>query len=253
MRPKAVKGQSLAVDNTFLYDYYYVHSDGKHDANNDLYQNYYKNERVYYDYPYIEAHTPYIVAFPGERYYEFDMSGKFQPKYTGNTIPLLPAQVVTMVSVKNDVIRVTDEALKAVTKDDRYNYIGAFDNATVEGVTYVLNEDGSLFAKQTDAKMVPFRAYMSVTGSGAPRRVLIGNAGQDEEPAEEILQRGLKIWGKGEAIYIESTLEYEAVVTIYGLSGQLVRRLVVKPMGKEKVTVPSRGVYIANNRKVAVL
>ena len=157
-----------------------------------------------------------------------------------------------MVSVKNDVIRVTDEALKAVTKDE-YNYIGAFDNATVEGVTYVLNEDGSMFAKQTDAKMVPFRAYMSVAGSGAPRRVLIGNAGQDEEPAEEILQRGLKIWGKGEAIYIESTLEYEAVVTIHSLSGQIVNRVTVKPMSKEVVPVSSRGVYIVNNKKVAVL
>ena len=252
LRPKAVEDQSLAVDNTFLYDYYYEHSDGKHDANDDLYQNYYKNERVYYDYPYIEAHTPYIVAFPGERYYEFDMSGNFQPKYTGNPIEKLPAQVVTMVSVKNDVIRVTDEALKAVTKGV-YNYIGAFDNATVEGVTYVLNEDGSLFAKQTDAKMVPFRAYMSVAGSSAPRRILIGNAGQEEEPTEEILQRGLKIWGKGEAIYIESTLEYEAVVTIHSLSGQIVNRVTVKPMSKEVVPVSSRGVYIVNNKKVAVL
>ena len=252
LRPDAVEGQSLAVDNTFLYDYYYVHSDDKHDANDDLYQNYYRKERVYDDYPYIAAHTPYIVAFPGERYYEFDMSGKFQPKYTGNTIPLLPAQVVTMVSVDNDVIRVTDEAMKTVSANG-YSYRGTFNNATVTGDSYVLNAAGNTFEHQTDQKVVPFRAYMSPSSGAAPRRILIGNAGQEEEPTEEILQRGLKIWGKGEAIYIESTLEYEAVVTIHSLSGQIVNRVTVKPMSKEVVPVSSRGVYIVNQKKIAVL
>jgi hypothetical protein len=87
----------------------------------------------------------------------------------------------------------------------------------------------------------------------APRRILIGNATEEEEPIEDISNRDLTIYGKKEAIYIESTLEYEVTVVIYSLSGQVVSRVKVMPMSKEVVTVPSRGVYIANNRKVAVL
>lgn len=251
-RPAAVEGQSLVVTNRFLYDYYYEHKDNKNDANNDKYQEYYKNERVYGGYPYIAAHTPYIVAFPGERYYEFDMSGKFQPKNTGNTIAKLPAQVVTMVSVDNDIIPISDEALKSVGAGD-YDYKGVFDNATVAGTTYVLNAQGSEFDMQSNAKILPFRAYMSGTAGAAPRRILIGNAAEEEEPEEGILERGLHIYGKKDAIYIESTLDCEAVVVIYGISGQVISRVKVMPMSKETVAVPSRGIYIANNRKVTVL
>lgn len=251
-RPDAVPNQSLVVTNSFLYDKYYEHQDNKNDANNDKYQEYYKNEREYKGYPYIKAHTPYIVAFPGERYYEFDMSGKFQPANTGGTIGKLKAQVVTMVSVDNDTIRVTDDVLKAVAAEG-YGYKGAFDNATVSGDTYVLNAKGDQFEVKKNTKMVPFRAYMTAPASLAPRRILIGNAAQEEEPVEGITERGLTIYGKKDAIYIESTLECEATVVIYGLSGQVVARVKVQPMSKEVVTVPSRGVYIANNRKVTVL
>ena len=242
--------QSLVVNNTFLYDYYYSYNDDK-DDNGDNYQDYYAKERTYAKYPNIEAYKPYIMAFPGVRYYEFDMSGQFVPEHTGDDIAKLAPQVVTFVSVDNAKIAVTDDALAAQASNvGNYSYAGALVNEAI-GSNYVLDAEGGKF-EQLGA-LVPFRAYMTSTSGAAPRHILIGTASQVEEPAEEILQRGLKIWGKGEAIYIESTLEYEAVVTIYGLSGQLVRRLVVKPMGKEKVTVPSRGVYIANNRKVAVL
>ena len=80
---------------------------------------------------------------------------------------------------------------------------------------------------------------------GQARREAEGIIRQAQEEAKELVTK--------EAIYIESTLEYEATVIIYSLSGQLVSKVNVKPMSKEVVTVPSRGVYIANNRKVAVL
>ena len=77
--------------------------------------------------------------------------------------------------------------------------------------------------------------------------------GETDEPMEEVTERGLTIYGKKDAIYIESTLEHEATVIIYGLSGQVIAQVKVQPMTKEVVTVPSRGVYIVNKRKVAVL
>ncbi|MBR5846540.1 MAG: hypothetical protein IKY72_01915 [Bacteroidaceae bacterium] len=243
--------QSLVVKNTFLYDYYYSYNDDK-DDNGDNYQDYYQQEyRTYPKYPNIEAYKPYIMAFPGVRYYEFDMSGLFVPEHTGDDIAKLAPQVVTFVSVNNAKIAITDVALaEQKAKVGDYSYTGALINEPI-GSNYVLDGKGEKFTYS--GALVPFRAYMSASSDAAPRHILIGNAGQEEEPTEEILQRGLKIWGKGEAIYIESTLEYEAVVTIHSLSGQIVNRVTVKPMSKEVVPVSSRGVYIVNNKKVAVL
>ena len=248
-RPDAVAGQSLAVENTFLYDYYY---NKFADANGDQYQEYYsQEERIKEGYPFIEAYTPYIVAFPGQSYYEFDMSGQFVPASTGGEIAKLSPQVVTFVSREKETIRVTDDALvEQKMKVDNYDYVGAFVNRTRTN-EYVLNDVGGSFQKES-GDIVPFRAYMSVSAANAPRHILIGNVSEVEEPMEEMVSRGITIYGGKDAIYIESTLEHETMVTIYNLSGQAVRRVKVMPMSKERVTVPSQGVYIANNRKVAV-
>ena len=200
----------------------------------------------------MEAYTPYIVAFPGERYYEFDMSGKFQPKNSGENHPQLNAQLVTFISKEKAEVGVTDDmvAIKAAQAGN-YSYIGAFMESENNG-RYVMDAAGSAFVQE--GAVMPFRGYIQPTSSGAqPRRILIGSAGKDEEPTQEISTRGLTIYGRGETIFIESTLEYEAIVTIYSLSGQIVKRLTVQPMTKEVVPVSSRGVYIVNNKKIAVL
>ena len=250
-RPAAAAwSQSLVVDNSFLYDYYYSYNDHS-DANNDEYQNYYNEERTYNGYPYVAAYTPYIVAFPGERYYEFDMSGQFQPKHSGEERPRLNAQMVTFISRKNAKVDVTDDRI--ATTVGNHSYAGAFTNTTATGQQYVMNNDGSAFELINDATIVPFRGYMQSSASAPPRRIQIGSASREEEPTEEIAERGLTIYGKGGTIFIESTLEYEAIVTIHSLSGQIVGRVTVKPMSKEVVPVSSRGVYIVNQKKIAVL
>lgn len=249
-RPDAVNGPSLFVNNTFLYDYYYSYND-RNDENGDAYHDdYYSEEREYKDYPYVKAYTPYIVAFPGARYYEFDMSGLFQPEHSGEERRLLPPQIVTFISKDNATIGITDDAVSVEVGN--YSYKGSFVNAARTD-EYVMNAKGSAFAQEEGSAIVPFRGYMMTSNAEPARPILIGSVSQEEEPTEEIIQRGLKIWGKGEAIYIESTLEYEAVVTIHSLSGQIVNRVTVKPMSKEVVPVSSRGVYIVNNKKVAVL
>ena len=250
-RPDAVNDQSLEVNNSFLYDYYYK----GYDANNDKYQQYYSQKtRIKEGYPFIEAYTPYIVAFPGQNYYEFDMSGQFVPANTGGAIAKLSPQVVTFVSKERESIRVTDDALAEQAKVlGAYSYTGALVNGTRED-KYVLDAVGSSFQNQS-GDIVPFRAYMSVSANNAPapRRIHIGNVIEIEEPLEEMADYGITIYGGKDAIYIESTLEHETVVTIYNLSGQVVCNVKVMPMSKQKVTMTSSGVYIANNRKVAVL
>lgn len=248
-RPAEDKESSYEAENTFLYDYYYSKSN---DKNTDVYQNYYsENKRQYGGYAYLTASTPYVVAFPGERYYEFDMSGNFEPQNTAEHIAKLDKQVVTMVSTDNTAIAVTDDE-NLVRKVNGYQFVGTYQAKDITG--YLMNAEGDAFVAG-NSTTVPFRGYLGKQGNGsvAPRRILIGNAVQEEKQMEEVADRGLAIYSKRGAIYIESTLDHEAVVVVYSLSGQVVNRIKVMPMSKEKVEVPSRGVYIANNRKVAVL
>ena len=179
------------------------------------------------------------------------MSGEFEPQNTATHIAKLDKQVVTMVSTNKAVIAVTDDK-NLVKEVNGYQFVGTYQAKDING--YLMNADGSAF-EATNSTTVPFRGYLiAPSGSTPPKRIVIGSKNEDvEEPMEEIANRGLTIYGKKEAIYIESTLEHEATVVIYGLSGQVVARVTVQPMSKEVVTVPSRGVYIVNNRKVAVL
>jgi hypothetical protein len=252
-RPLAGTTGDYEATNNFLYKYYYSKYD---DENTDSYQDYYAQTRYYEDYAYLTAATPYIVAFPGEHYYEFDMSGKFKPQNTATEIGELQKQVVTMVSAPGTKIAVTDDEAqdRKVTKNG-YTFVGTYQDNTLPAGAYLIDSDGDSFDSATgEAVAVPFRGYLVAQQSGsAPRRIFISGAAEEDEPMDEITNRGLTIYGKKDAIYIESTLEHETTVIIYGLSGQVIARVKVQPMSKEVVTVPSRGVYIANNRKVAVL
>ena len=241
--------------NNFLYEYYYSKYD---DANADDYQLYYKTTpRNYVGYAYLTKTTPYIIAFRGERYYEFDMSGNFAPQNTATEIEKLEKQVVTMVSAPGTKIAVTDEEAqyRKVTKNG-YTFVGTYQDNTLPAGAYLIDSDGDSFDSATgEAVAVPFRGYLVAqqSGSAPPKRIFISGAAEENEPIEEITERGLTIYGKNQAIYIESTLEYEAKLTIYSMSGQVMRHITVQPMSKEIVPVSSRGIYLVNQKKIAVL
>ncbi|MBR6630086.1 MAG: hypothetical protein IKL03_09065 [Bacteroidaceae bacterium] len=240
---------TYTATSTFLHDTYYQ---DKNDANADSYQqNHYASAREYKNYAYLQANTPYIIAFPDQSYHEFDMSGNFVPEHTATSIGRLDKQVVTFVSTAGATIGVTDDAT-LVKAADGYDFVGTHQTKAINN-GYLLNAEGSAFERANDQSSVPFRGYITTTASGAPKRIFISGAAEEEEPAEELTERGLTIYGKNQAIYIESTLEHEATLTIFTMSGQLVKEVTVQPMSKEVVTVTSRGIYLVNNRKVAVL
>ncbi|MBO5819677.1 MAG: hypothetical protein J6R21_08320, partial [Bacteroidales bacterium] len=128
VRPTAVVGNKYTRENSFLYDYYYNRYD---DANADdymdqTYLNYYKGEKTYEDYAYLTAQTPYIVAFPGKTYYEFDMSGQFVAENTASPIKQLETQVVTMISDAGAVIAVSDEEYRKSEVKNGYQFVGTY-------------------------------------------------------------------------------------------------------------------------------
>lgn len=236
---------TYTATNTFLYDTYYKE---KNDANEDSYQrNHYASAREYKNYAYLQANTPYIIAFPGQSYHEFDMSGNFVPEHTATSIGRLNKQVVTFVSTAGATIGVTNEAALV----DRDNFVGTYQTKDING--YLINAAGSAFVKANEQRSVPFRGYMTTPTRGGARKIFIGAAAEEEEVQDDVDNRGITVYGRRGGIYIESTLEDETVVTIYRLNGQLVQKVTVQPMGKVFVPVALRGIYIVNRQKVSVL
>lgn len=250
--PAAVENNSYTRYNDFLSDYYYSKYD---DKNDDTYQDYYKNSETFAGYAYLKANTPYIIAFPGQSYHEFDMSGNFVPEHTATSIGRLDKQVVTFVSTAGATIGVTDDAT-LVKAAGGYNFVGTYQIKDIKDINgYLINAAGSAFVKANDQSSVPFRGYIEPTSRGnAPKRIVItGAAEEEEEPAEDVIERGLTIYSKDGAIYVESTLEHETTLTIHTMSGQVVKRITLQPMSKEVIPVTSRGIYIVNNKKVSIL
>ncbi|MBQ2447076.1 MAG: hypothetical protein II277_01560, partial [Bacteroidales bacterium] len=275
VRPTAVDGNEYTRENSFLYDYYYNRYD---DANADdymdqIYQDYYKGDdkgkKTYEDYAYLTAQTPYIVAFPGKNYYEFDMSGQFVAENTASPIKQLETQVVTMISDAGAVIAVTDNENRKSEKDG-YQFVGTYQKESLTTQHYLIDAAGASFDVIQQASIdngtalsVPFRGYFvgPAAGSSAQasvKSIYIGGAGNEEEQQEEIgkdqeKNGSLSIYGKKNKIYIQSTLDHDTTVVIYSTSGKIVKRVLVKAGSKVVVDMPSRGIYIVNKQKVSVV
>ena len=121
------------VTNSYLWDYYYSKFTRK-DKNEDLYKHYqgaedsskdyYRTAREYDNYPFFTAGRPYLIGFPGETYYEFDLSGTFKAQNTYSDIPKIAKQTITFVSVDEATIGISDSdySLKSVENDGyRFN------------------------------------------------------------------------------------------------------------------------------------
>ena len=267
------EGVTNELTNDFLWDWYYSKEASK-DKNTDIYhQEYYHAEtehgvvNSYENYPFLTAGVPYIVAFPGKRYYEFDMSGTWTPSNTFGSVAISSPgkQTVTYASSPEVTIAVSDAELKnGAAKASGYTYAGAYAGiAAADAPThYAINAEGTAFDQKENGATTaeayePFRAYFtgSYSASNAPRRLVIGNHEPDpeNEPMADVLTRGLTIYGQKGAIVIESTLNYDATVIITTTGGQMLQRIVVPAETRQVVPVDHRGIFIANHQKVAVM
>ena len=257
-KPDAGSG-SKEFENTFLWDYYYSF-DEYLDKNTDEYQKtYYRDEHTYGGYPYSGAGTPYIVGFPGNRYYEFDLSGTFVPKYTHSGIDQLKPQVISFASDKGITIGVSDDELAPVTANN-YRFVPNYMGKTIEaGTGYLLNADGSSFKKNTaDVAAVPFRPYFMAAGSGARTRgdveqIIFGNddssIGGDEEkdPRDGKIYGTLRIYTKKHEIVVESSLTYTTDVRIVTPAGITLKTFTIQPGETIETFVANQGVYIVQS------
>ena len=262
------------VRNTFLWDYYYQHNT-RQDRNTDTYQQYYNSSREFEQYPKVSNGVPYLIGFPGERYYEFDLSGTFEastalaviPDKLGQQTVTFASPVAVTIGVSDDEILARKAAFDGDTKSYTFmpNYISR-ELSTAEQV-YLLDNTGKQFDQVTGGDVittVPFRPYFQSAVKGAARRILFDDSEDsffaigDKDPGEGPAHGSLTFAVGSHKVIVSSTLRREADVVIYSVSGQPVASFVIQPGQTVETPLYSEGVYIIHadggriTKKVAV-
>ena len=200
------------------------------------------------------AYTPYIVSFPGSRYYEFDM--------TGQTISFentpLTGEVVD--------IDVTDDAVATANTGKQYRVAFANEDATTSKYAITIGETGDDQGMKFEKNqpIYAFRGYMTRSTSGAKANSLtldddviyistdirsIENLDDDENSAD-VAGEFLRVYDAGNhTIGVESS--YDTKLTIYTSSGQIARILDVRT-GNNKYSGFASGIYIVGQKKLSV-
>lgn len=255
-------GMDYTFHNTFFVDTY----------GNWLYNNvenpYYGETQTLKGYLPLMAGVPYIVRFPGERYYEFDLSSKF---YNSILNKKEDPQTITFHAYANMepqkkaiVIPITADMQ---TVSNGYAHRGTFAAKKVaNGGIYALNTEGTAFCNTaTSQTVMPFRTYLTKesTNAGArssavPSVIRISettgidriepeaNGNDEDTPAGEYLL--IRPIGT-HRVSIEST--YATQLKVFSTTGQLHRILDVQPGTATYSGFPD-GIYIFGKSKIMV-
>ena len=231
--------------------------------------SYYAKDHEYQDYIPLTAGVPYIIRFPGERYYEFDLSSKF---YNSILNKKEDPQTITFHAYGSESEELQKKAIVIpITADmktvsDGYAHRGTFAAKEVaNGGIYALNTEGTAFSNTaTSQTVMPFRTYLTTesTNVGArssevPSVIRISETtgidriepeinGNDDTPAGESLF--IRPIG-AHRVRIEST--YSTQLQVFSTTGQLYRILDVRPGTATYSGFPD-GIYIFGNRKIMV-
>ena len=240
---------------------------------------YYTQQHTYKGYQPLKAGTPYVVRFPGERFYEFDLSSAF---YNNLKNAKEPAQTITFHAFGENysgddakkkgaiVIPITAEMktlpaeMKTAASD--YAHMGTFAARKVkEDAVYGMNAQGTAFDDaSTLATVMPFRTYMAKTQTAAQSRSAnpsvihiaettgidriepeVNGNEEDSESGDHLIIRSIG----SRRVRVEST--YSIQLKVFASTGQLYRILDVQP-GTATYSGFHPGLYIFGERKIMV-
>ena len=267
--PEAAGTGSKEVTNTFLWDYYYNASSSsghkQKDKNNDSYQNtYYNNARTYEGYPLLAGGTPYLIGFPGARYYEFDLSGGFEAfpttaTYQSERPEVLSKQTITFASNTGATIGVSDTEMSAVTALNGYYHRPNYLNIEMPVGGYVMSYNGDGYDKMRaedvtakNNKVSAFRTYFSTsaTPQQAARRIVFNSSstqlGGNDDNIQDRMGEGMDIRPGKRSVVVTSYLKQTADVRIFNVSGLCVASFNIEPGQTVKTPIYIDGVYIVH-------
>ena len=245
------------VTNTYLWDHYYSQNQ-QLDANSDTYQTFYQSSRDLEKYAMLTNGVPYIIGFPGQTFYEFDLSGEWNgPIHTALPAPeAAPKQTITFASVPGTTILVSDTEVSAVSSKDGYTFVPNYMNKVVTA-GYLMNDEGSQFIKATNTASIPFRPYFIKGSVGSPAMTRGGVntivfdddnssfAIGDDDPSEGEVGQGSLLFGvRRHTIVVTSSLKRETDVRIVNVNGQTIASYKIQPGETVETPVYNSGVYI---------
>ena len=235
-----------------------------------LYNNvdnpYYANEQTLSGYLPLTAGVPYVVRFPGNRYYEFDLSSEFYNNILGtNEAP----QTVTFHAFGD-----SEKAIEIPISDNMgteningFSHRGTFAAKQVaNGTIYGMNADGTAFDDASTLETImPFRTYMTSASTSArmrsadtPSVIHIAettgidkiqpevNGNEEDVPdGDYLIVRPIS----ERRVRVEST--YATQLKVFSTTGQLYRILDVQP-GTATYSGFHPGFYIFGRTKVMV-
>ena len=261
--------EAESKDYTFNNDFF-VTTYGEHFYNKDA-NPYYSNPQEYKNYQLLTKGIPYLVRFPGNRYYEFDLSSKF---YNNILNANESSQTVTFHAFGNE--NETEPADKAIvipitqamaTQQNGYYHVGSFAATKVaNGTIYGMNAVGSAFDDASTLHTVmPFRTYMTTLmtnartrSTDAPSVIRIAEATGIEKIESDVNGNGEEAATgdyltvhpiNNSRVRIEST--YATQLQVFSTTGQLYRLLDIQP-GTATYSGFHPGIYIFGKKKVMV-
>ena len=271
------ESQEYEFYNTFFVDTY------RNWSYNEEKNSYYNEPHTYSGYLPLTAGIPYVVRFPGKRYYEFDLSSKF---YNSLLNSKASAQTVTFhaygeasneASQKAIVIPITQNM--GTENISGFSHRGTFAAQQVaNGTLYGMNDNGTAFISASSSALastpgsalshttvMPFRTYMAPASqqakvrstdetkvirisetTGIDRIEPEANGNDEDTPAGEYLL--IRPIG-AHRVSIEST--YATQLKVFSTTGQLHRILDVQPGTATYSGFPD-GIYIFGKSKIMV-
>ena len=258
-------GMDYTFKNTFFVDTY-----GKWLYNN-VDNPYYANEQTLSGYLPLTAGVPYVVRFPGNCYYEFDLSSVFYNNILGtNEAP----QTVTFHAFGEASKEASKTAIEIPITQNMgtenikgFSHRGTFAAKKVaNGTIYGMSADGTAFDDASTLETImPFRTYMTSASTSAQTRsadppsvIHIAettgidkiqpevNGNEEETPeGDYLIVRPIS----ERRVRVEST--YATQLKVFSTTGQLYRILDVQP-GTATYSGFHPGFYIFGRTKVMV-
>lgn len=260
-------GNTTGMDYTF-HNTFFVDTYGKWLYNN-VENSYYGETQTLTGYLPLLAGVPYIVRFPGEYYYEFDLSSKFynsllNKKEDPQTITFHAYGLASEEPQKKAIVIPITKEMQ--TESNGYAHQGTFAAKEVaNGGIYAINAEGTGFCNTaTSQTVMPFRTYLTkestnagTRSSAVPSVIRISETtgidriepeinGNDDTPAGESLF--IRPIG-AHRVRIEST--YSTQLQVFSTTGQLYRILDVRPGTATYSGFPD-GIFIFGKAKVLV-
>mgnify|MGYP002672919587 CR=1 FL=1 len=186
----------------------------------------------------IKANTPYIISMPNSMSYsdEYILKGNVTFSATNAAINATAGN-----SIKNDY-REFITTFEQIAKGDGIYALNV-------GEEYQGYRPGSIFADNyRDVK--PFEAYLTTAQAAQAFSLQFGGGvtGIDNLPVKNV--EGVKAWTNGSTLFIQS--DKARKVMVFSTTGMLMKTVAVEAGETVSVSDLPSGIYIVNNKKVAI-